>query len=107
MRLQAAAANTADIFPGISLSVRDNVAWVILEIHRRFWIAFKKHTESKFLSVVKNEFSWKCSLGTEVAPSFICVILLLLLLFDVLLSLVLFFDTRSQSVDQTMPEFVI
>lgn len=57
--------------------------------------------------MVKNEFSWKCSLGTEVAPSFICVVFLLLLLFDVLLSLVLFFDTRSQSVAQTMPEFVI
>lgn len=56
--------------------------------------------------MVKNEFSWKCSLGTEVAPSFICVVFFLLL-FDVLLSLVLFFDTRSQSVAQTMPEFVI
>lgn len=104
MRLKAAAANTADVLPGISLSVKDIVAWVILEIRRRFWIAFKKQTESKFFSVVKNEFLWKCSLCTEVAPSFICVVFLL---FGVLLSLVLFFDTRSQSVAQTMTEFVI
>lgn len=39
-----------------------------------FGLLFKKQTERKFLSVVKNEFSWKCSLHSEVAPSFICVV---------------------------------
>lgn len=65
---------------------------------------FKKQTERKFLSVVKNEFSWKCSLHSEVAPSFICVV------FSFVWCFIFFgfvFDTGSQSVAQTVPEFVI